>query len=146
MKRHWGISALAIVTWPKWHPWKYSMNFSANVTGIVFFFLPVGFPDFARNWGYRQGMSACSVCFIHAVHPWLFMTLNMPIILGLPMCWRCDCVKTKILQHLVLISSWGYYHWAGTAWKTWPLTEMLMSLSKSFLLKKVLPFRSWTVV
>lgn len=102
--------------------------FSANVTGIVFFFLPVGLLNFARKWGCRQGMNAHSVCFIHAVHPWLFLTFSMSTIPGLPMCWRCDCVRTKILQHLALISSWGCYHWAGRAWTTWPLTEVLSCL------------------
>lgn len=72
MNRHWDISALAIVTCPKCHAQKCSMYFSANVTGIVFFFLPVGFLDFVRKWGCRQGMSAHSVCIIHADHPWLF--------------------------------------------------------------------------
>lgn len=39
--------------------------------------------------------------------------------------WLC---KDKDMQHLVLISSWGCYHWAGRALTTRPLREMLSCL------------------
>lgn len=129
MNRHRDISALAILTCPTCHAQRCSTNFLVNVTGIVILPFACGIlRKFARRCSCRQGMNAHSVCFIHAVHPWLLLPLNVPITPGLPKCWRWDCVRTKILQHLALISSWGCYHWAGRAWTTWPLTEVLSCL------------------
>lgn len=38
------------------------------------------------------------VCFTHAIHPLLWLTLgllNIHTLPGLPMCWRSNCVKAK---------------------------------------------------
>lgn len=146
MNRHWDISALAIVTCPTCRARKSSTNFSANVTWIVFFFLPVGFLDFARKWVCRQGMSAQSLLYTcssstalpgpqYAHNTWTTNMLEM---------WPCEDKDPAALgPHLFL----GLLplSWEGLNYMT-SYRNALVSPSKSFLFTSVLPIRSWTDV
>lgn len=123
---------------------KERMNFSANVTWIVSFFLSVGFLAFARKWGCRWHECTLSLLYTcssstalpdpqYAHNTWTTNMLEM---------WLCkDKDPTALGPHLFL----GLLplSWEGLNNMT-SYRNALVSSSKSFWLTSVLPFRSWT--